>query len=684
MLYYFYDKIIVLNQGDFTMWNKIKPVFGKLYNALNDRPFIFCLCSAFVLNTIVEMLSRRSIFGGLEAFSVHPVMFMYNSFIVAMTLGVCILFRKRIFAFTFVALIWLACGITNCVLLGFRTTPFSAVDLQILSSVIGIINIYLNNFELCLIAAAILAAVAGLVFLFIKTPRTKGQMHYIKSCSLLGVCLVSALTINNVAIAAESDSSNFPNIADAFEDYGFVYCFSNSILDTGIDKPDGYSPESMEYTASFVKNDRGAHEPDVKPNVVIVQLESFFDVNYINNMKFSENPLPNFTSLKEKYSTGFLTVPSIGAGTANTEFEILTGISLDYFGASEYPFKTVLKKMPCESICYNLGDYGYTSHAIHNNDGTFYDRHQVYPQLGFSTFTSIEFMQDVELNPLNWADDSSLVPCITDAMSSTEGQDLVFAVSVQPHGRYPSKMPEEAPHSIFLTNYDDSMTEENVTAFEYYINQLHETDAFIGELISEIEASGEPTVLVLYGDHLPNLNITEEQLENGDLLQTEYVIWSNCGVSAERKDMSAYQLTSYVTEKLGFGGGYISYYNRNHSDDSDYPNRMQDIGYDMLFGEQYAFGGYESMDMRMGVKDVVLTGYEYSETEEGAFITVTGDNLTEFSIITVNGKRLDTELIDNNTVRAEHSLESGDELGVILAEKEDDVLYTTNTFIVTE
>ncbi len=663
-------------------WTKLKALFNKVYNCINNNPFKSSLYAALILNTVVEMLSRRSLFGGLEAFAVHPIMFIYNSFIIFMTLGICSLFRKRIFVFTFVALVWLACGVTNCVLLGFRTTPFSAVDLQILSSVMEIINVYLNGFELTLIAIAILTAVTGLVILFFKTPKTKGQMHYLKTCSILFVSMGTALIVNNVAIAAESDSSNFPNIADAYEDYGFVYCFSNSLVDTGIDEPEDYTPEAMNYVAAEIGNDRGQHAPDFQPNVVMVQLESFFDVNLLNNKKFTENPVPNFTALKESCPTGLLTVPSIGAGTANTEFEILTGISLDFFGASEYPFKTVLKEMPCESMAYNLADYGYSAHAIHNNDGTFYDRHIVYSQLGFDTFTPIEYMHDVELNPKNWADDSVLVPCITDALDYTDSRDFVFAVSVQPHGRYPSIMPEGAPHNIFLSEYEAELDEGGVTTFEYYINQLHETDAFIGELIAVLEDFDEPTVLVLYGDHLPNLNIENEDVENGNILQTEYIIWSNYEkFPAEKKDLAAYQLSAEVIEMLGFGGGYISYYNRNFADTADYPERMQDIGYDMLFGEQFTFGDYASTDMKIGVKDVIVKEYIYAETPEGDFITVYGENFTEFSIVTLNGKRLDTEFIGRNTIRTEHRLEAGDEICVIQAENEDDELGCSNVII---
>ena len=77
--------------------------------------------------------------------------------------------------------------------------------------------------------------------------------------------------------------------------------------------------------------------PNQKPNVIFVQLESFFDVNYLNGVSFSEEPVPVFSALKEECIHGYLTVPALGAGTANSEFEFITGMNLDYFGTGEYP-----------------------------------------------------------------------------------------------------------------------------------------------------------------------------------------------------------------------------------------------------------------------------------------------------------------------------------------------------------
>ena len=63
-------------------------------------------------------------------------------------------------------------------------------------------------------------------------------------------------------------------------------------------------------------------------------------------------------------------MPSVGAGTANTEFEVLTGMNLRYFGPGEYPYKTIMKKQQTESVATALKEFGYGAHA----SGTYADK----------------------------------------------------------------------------------------------------------------------------------------------------------------------------------------------------------------------------------------------------------------------------------------------------------------------
>ena len=132
------------------------------------------------------------------------------------------------------------------------------------------------------------------------------------------------------------------------------------------------------------------------PNIIVVQLESFFDVERVNYLECSEDPIPNFRRLCQEYSSGLYTVPTVGAGTANTEFETLTGMSVRFFGPGEYPFKGILKDTVCESVAFDLKSLGYSAYAIHNNEANFYSRRKVYQNLGFDVFTSEEYMNTQE------------------------------------------------------------------------------------------------------------------------------------------------------------------------------------------------------------------------------------------------------------------------------------------------
>ena len=127
--------------------------------------------------------------------------------------------------------------------------------------------------------------------------------------------------------------------------------------------------------------------------------------------------------LQENYSTGYLTVPIVGAGTVNTEFEVLTGMSIQFFGLGEYPYKTVLKDKTCESIAGNLSNLGYATHALHNNGGNFYSRAKVFANMGFDTFTCKEVMNIQDYNELgSWPKDNILADQTEKILDSSKDQ----------------------------------------------------------------------------------------------------------------------------------------------------------------------------------------------------------------------------------------------------------------------
>ncbi len=682
-------------------------VYTRFEHSTVRHPLLTPAILALALNLIIEILGRRSVIDGLTHLVLHPYVFLINALILFVTLMPAYLFSRRAFVFCCITVGWLILGITNFVLLGMRNTPLAAIDFGLIVSCFGIIDVYLNVFQILLISAGILLVLLGLYRLFRRTkklpmnPITRIRRIMAVTASAVGFALILVFSLHIRAF-----TTDFPDLAAAYSDYGFAYCFSLSVLDRGIDRPMDYSEEEISEILDNIgaESDTESTQTQISvpspnenggsPNVIFVQLESFFDVKRLAGLTFSEDPTPVFSTLKEDFPSGYLTVPSIGAGTANTEFEILTGMNLDDFGAGEYPYKTVLRDTTCESVAFNLRMLDYTAHALHNNSGTFYERHKVYSMLGFDTFVPLEHMTDVTYNPLGWAKDAVLTREIRACLDATEGSDLVFAVSVQPHGKYPDDNETSKTDAYDLpTLIDrlfDSDTEEaslpgghltgNITAhltaeelgsqrisvfgtederlaaqYNYYINQLYETDAFIGALIADLSASAEDTVLVLYGDHLPCFDYTSDDLADGSTpYQTEYVIWSNFPLTAEDRDLHAYQLSAYVQSCIGTEEGIITrlhqtYFADPTADTDAYLSALEMLEYDMLYGDRAVWDGispYLPTDLRYGVREIRIHGIR----AVGSSLYLSGENFTPFSRVLIGDDMTETIYVDETTL----------------------------------
>ena len=629
----------------FEKMKKVKMVLGKFFlkSSLGQ-----CLLMAAIAVILLEILGLHSLTQGLLYPFLHPISYVVNTLLVALTFSIAVPFKRRYFGYLLVGMIWLALGIVNCVLLSMRVTPFEAADLYIITTGFSIITVYLQMWQIVLIGVAIFLALVGLGVAFFKMPKT--TLRTAKD-SLICILVLIVLTCGSIITLRSTDviPRTVPNIADAYKDYGFAYCFTMGFIDRGINEPDDYNADLIKDISEQIGKE--GQRPDKTPNVIFVQMESFFDVNRLEGVTYSEQPMPNYTKLMENYTSGYLTVPSIGAGTANTEFEVLTGMSLDYFGMGEYPYKSVLRDDACESLATMFKDYGYAAHAVHNHSGTFYARHAVYPNLGFDTFISSEFMLDMERNVLTWAKDKILTDEIIRALDSTENiSDFVFAVSVQGHGRYPT---EELDYEKHITITGGISDDEEKNRYEYFVNQMYEMDAFIGELTRAVTERREETVIVFYGDHLPSLNIDDSDLNAQTVYQTEYVIWSNYTPkeTLPDRDLCTYELGAYAMRQLGFTSGVMNrfhnyYFGLEEYDEQIRSEQLHALQYDMLYGNYYIYGAknpFKKSDMRMGVVDVVVSGCVL----EGETAIITGQYFTESSVVYADGEALETRYISS-------------------------------------
>ena len=346
----------------------------------------------------------------------------------------------------------------------------------------------------------------------------------------------------------------------------------------------------------------------IKPNIIIVQLESFINPNWITDIKLNKNPVSNLESLSNEFTSGLISVPVLGGGTANTEFEVITGMSTEFFGSGEFPYNTIASKKAIPSLAYTLRDLGYSSNSLHNHEGKFYSRDVVYQNLGFDSFTPIECMSTPERTPVGWAKDSVLIDEICNILISTDNSDLIFGISIQGHGGYPSDYIEDK--EVYITN---DYSKDNKNSLEYYINQIYEMDQFIGNLIEAVNELNEPTIIVFYGDHFPAIGLSESNISIRTLKKTPYLIWDNMNLARENKDISAYELTSLILDKLSLPSTTLNMLHNSSLDEKTKTEYLNQLEYDMIYGKNYT-ADYEelvpSSEYKIGFKNVKINSIE--------------------------------------------------------------------------
>ena len=638
---------------------KMQPV----YAFMNRFSLIFHALLACIINFVIEAISRHSVVAAWDYMTGTPLVFLYNAFMIFVTFSIVYLFKRRIFVRMIIGAIWVILGIANGYILLKRVTPFNAQDLKIAGDGIALINNYCNGFEVVVIAVGAVALLIWLISMWRRGGQYAGKIHHIAALIGIIVCGVLYTFVTNIAIDKRVVSTYFGNIAFAYEDYGLPYCFSASLFNTGISEPNGYTKKAM---AKIDKDGElnqtaASRSSDELPNIIVVQLESYFDVANAEFFTTSEDACPNLHNLYQNYSNGYFKVPSVGAGTANTEFEVLTGMNLRYFGPGEYPYKTYSKKHPTESAATALASLGYGTHALHDNTGNFYSRANVFNNMGFDTFTSKEFMNVLQTTENGWAKDEFLTQHIMEAMDTTKQEDFVFTVSVQGHGNYPETQVIENP-KIKVEGIEDEALKNK---WEYYVNQVYEMDQFVGDLIKAVEERNEPSVVVFYGDHLPTMGLKAEDLKSRYLYNTNYVIWDNIGLQKDDKNIPAYQLMSEVLNRLDIHSGTVFNYHQQRKGTKNYLSDLELLQYDILYGKQYVYNGKAPITeghMVMGIRNVSLSSI-VPQLNSG--YSLYGENFTKYSRVYVNGEKQKSSFLNNTRINlSETELKDGDVIQV--------------------
>lgn len=647
--------------------------YSLLFHALLSCGIVF----------VVEILSRRDFLSACSFVGGHSGAFLFNAFIVFASLSLVYLFRRRAFFRIIISGFWIILGIINGCILSNRVTPFGFTDLKCINDLFAMNNTnYFTAEEATIVVIGLGLFALFCAVLFIKGPRYQGRIHKIVVlASIVSVMFIGLPVTTSAAQNANVVASYFSNIAQGYENYGFIYGFSSSVVDRGMSKPDDYTEEHVAEITDKVDSTKQETTvtKDDAPNIICVLLESFCDPDEIKFLHYNDDPIPTFHKLEENYSTGYLTVPVVGAGTANSEFEVLTGMSIQYFGTGEYPYKTILKKTDCESTAADLASIGYGTHAVHNNGGNFYSRVNAFSMMGFDTFTSKELMNIQTYTPNgSWATDDILVDETIKTLDSTPNQpDFTYTITVGTHGDYPKEQVIENPKYTANGAFD----EETRNQWTYYINQLNEVDTFMADLIDKVSKRDENTVIVCFGDHLPTMGLQDSDMRSGDIYKTKYVTWNNMGLEKQDADLYAYQLMASITNSVGIHEGTILNYHQTQMNSSDYLDGLENLQYDILYGDRYCYNGedkYPATDIVMGIDPVTVDSATNSIGDSEVIIR--GSNFTKWSKVFVNGSKVNTIFSGPSClIISKDAISDGDTLQVNQMGSNNTVFRSSNT-----
>lgn len=429
-------------------------------------------------------------------------------------------------------------GFANMYKYIFRGEVMTAAELKIIREAAKIsAKMDMTPPKIALYAGGIFFA-ALVIFILCRPPKFTIRQR------VLGIVILTALNAVQFNMVRTPGSLEYFKMGTVFlpnevcQQNGLVLSIEGGIPKKA-GKPEGYSKHTILKIMPKVKS-----VSEEKPNIIFVMNEAFFDINSIENLKLSKNPISNFERLQRRYVSGYIYTPVSGGGTCQTEYEVLSGYSTESTGGEIAYTKYVQGEFP--SIASMLRDEGYETLAIHPYEKTFFMRNTAYPALGFDRFIGMEDMENPSLEN-NFISDRYTYDVLIDEIEKSEEPMFVHIVTMQNHGGYWYGYNK---HNVKVRNKD--LTSESFGGIQTYANLLRESDIALNSLINHFKKVKEPTYIVFFGDHAPALGTGLNELgflssEPESILKqykTPFLIWSNVDGMAKENlgNINAYQL----------------------------------------------------------------------------------------------------------------------------------------------
>ena len=431
-------------------------------------------------------------------------------------------------AYYIVALLTFAAGITDHYVLLFKGTDFLLTEISAFSTAMSVTGNYDFTFPPVVFTAILLYVCLLLVRVSVDLngePVRGKQIVKKRAMALIG-SLVAVLLLSwgmkNVVF-------DYFNLSSNFEKYGWWYSNTIVLKNSKMKKPADYSDKTIERILSDVEM---SEKQEITPsNIIVIMNEALSDLSVIGELKTNRDYLPFIRSLTENTVKGNLHVHPLGGGTCITEYEFLTGNTFHFMPMGSMPYAKSNNAQGEPGITSALKEQGYDTVAMHPYGPKNWNRDQVYEAMGFDTFISIDDFEGEE-RLRNFVSDKANYEKIIEVYESFEGENLfVFNVTMQNHGGY----------EIDNGTMDTSITIENIDSkeAEIYLSLMQKSDEAFEYLISYFSQVEEPTMIVMFGDHLPALSeefyaalygkadADQTDVERSLKYVTPYIIWTN-------------------------------------------------------------------------------------------------------------------------------------------------------------
>lgn len=341
--------------------------------------------------------------------------------------------------------------------------------------------------------------------------------------------------------------------------HGFLLSFLAQVPAAFVSAPPNYSAAavasaSSKYWRPGIVAPEGSRRERV--NLIIYLVESFMDPDDLG-LHYTSDPIPNIRALRKTNISGYGIVPERFGGSANTEFEALTGMTRSFLPEGSLPYRQYLRR-PIPSLPLALRSLGYTTIAIQADPKYYFDRERVYGLLGFDRMVWLNEVPGIERAARGWSppSDNAVVEAVIQA-SQESHPFFAFAFPSSTHSPYNWGTYRDSDLDVV-----DLPSSDKVGEVKEYINALRVADQAIGTLIQYFRRQPDPTIIAIFGDHLPPLseNALHTFYKNrSGMSKTEQarmihrvplLVWANFDLPREEKELSINALPSYLLEKM--------------------------------------------------------------------------------------------------------------------------------------